>query len=320
MQSATPRTQRPIPLLALVLLTLLGACGSTGAEQPTPPAGALVAVNGTHLFVHHEGSGDPLVVVHGGPLLDHGYILPPLRPLAADFELVLYDQRLSGRSDGAVDSASVNLDTFVADIDGVRRALGLDRVHLLGHSWGGLLAMKYALDYPDRVRSLVLVSPMAPSAALWQEEEAALGAALEPADTAGMGELRASAALAAYEPAAIERLLQLSFRAQLHDPARADQLRFHIPDDYGERGRQFAYLAPDLSSYDLTGALEGLQVPTLLVYGASEAGAHIGAGALAASVPDITIEVIEGAGHFAFFERPERFRRAVREFLGVRAR
>ncbi len=317
-----PRTPLRTPVrIALPTIAALGlvlglgaACATTPEAQPAP-RDALLAVNGTQLYTLIEGSGPPVLFVHGGPLLDHGYLAAALRPLATGHQLVYYDQRLSGRSEGEVDSASVTLAAFVADMEGIREALGLERMHVVGHSWGGLLAMKYALAHPERLRSLVLVSPMAPSAELWQAEQAALGSALEPADTVGLGDLRASPAVAAREPAAIERLLQLSFRSQLHDPALAERLRFQIPDDYGARSRQFGRLMPELSSYDLTEELASLRVPTLLVYGASEAGAHIGAEALRAAIPDLRVEVIEQAGHFAFLEQPERFRRVLEGFL-----
>lgn len=280
----------------------------------------LLAVNGTRLFVHREGRGEPLLVVHGGPLLDHGYLVEPLRPLGADYELIFYDQRLSGRSSGIVDSASVSLDNFVADIEGLRRKLGLDRLHLMGHSWGGLLAVKYALDHPSRLRSLVLVSPMAPSAELWQQEETTNRAEIAPEDTAGMGRLRASEAFERREPAAVERMLRLSFRSQFADPSKASSLRFHIEEDYRERSRQFGFLTDDLSRYDLTDALPGMRVPALVVYGASEVGAKLGGDTLRALLPDVTVEVMSEAGHFAFRERPEEFRRVIRSFLNERRR
>lgn len=309
--------------ILVVALVAAHACGGGDAEiasatddrPPDGPLDTLLAVGGTELFVHAEGDGPPVLVVHGGPVLDHGYMVAPLRPLAAGHRLVYFDQRLSGRSAGVVDSASVRLDTMVADMEGIRRALGLERVHVVGHSWGGLLAMKYALAHPERTASLVLVSPMAPSAALWQEQEQILSSSLQPRDTAGMGALRASPAFAAGEPEAIERLLQLSFRAQLADPALADTLRFHIGRDYGERSRQFGFLVPDLIDYDFTGELPGLSVPTLIVYGADERGAAAGADSLRALIRGARSEAIPAAGHFAFVEQPSAFLELVSAFL-----
>lgn len=238
-------------------------------------------VNGTRLFVHTEGRGEALVVVHGGPVLDHGYLVEPLRPLADTYRLVFFDQRLSGRSAGRVDSASV----------------------------------RYATLHPSQLRSLVLVSPMAPTSELWQRQEEALRESMEPSDTTGMGAVRASDELARGDPAAIERLLQLSFRAQLHDPSLADSLRFHIPPDYGDRSRQFGLMLPDLMEYDFTGGLKALDVPTLVVYGEAEPGAAGGGDTLRALLRGGRVYLIPGAGHFSFFERPAEFLSVVRRFL-----
>lgn len=300
--------------LSLPVSVLVG-CDGGSSGPATAALDTLMPVNGTELYVHTEGAGDPMMIVHGGPILDHGYLTEPLRPLADDYRLVFYDQRLSGRSAGSVDTSTVGLAAFVADIEAIRQELGLERIHLLGHSWGGLVAMNYALTHPDRLRSLILVSPMAPSTRLWQSSEVALQATIEPADTAGLGELGASPELAAREPAAVERMLQLSFRSQLHDRRLAEQLRFHIADDYARRSEQFGHMIGELSSYDLVDELATLDVPTLLVYGGSEIGATIGGDVLARTIPDIRVESIPEAAHFAFLERPRAFHRVLQDFL-----
>ncbi len=308
----------------VVTLPLLAACS---AERPADSGSGLAStsdtllpIGGTRLFVHRAGHGEPAIVIHGGPVLDHGYLVPWLAPLEDRLELVYYDQRLSGRSEGRVDSASVRLATFVQDIEGLRAALGLERVHLIAHSWGGLLAMEYALAHPDRVRSMVLLDPLPPSSALWRREQAAEAAALTPEDTAGAGALRASPAFAAREPAAVEAVLRHSFRASLHDPALADRLHFRIEPDYAERSRQFGFMLPDLVAFDVVDSLRAVLIPTLVVYGGDEPGAGIGGRALAGALADGRVVVIPGAGHFPFMERPAAFRAAVMPFLDSVAR
>ena len=306
---------RTVLLMLAAALVLTGCGRDTSRRAAGLQSDTLLAVNGTRLFVHREGTGDPLMVVHGGPVLDHGYLVEPLRPLGRDFELIFFDQRLSGRSAATVDSASVTLRNFVADIEALRSELGLGRVHLLGHSWGGLLATLYALEHPDRLRSLVLVSPMAPSAELWGREETAARDRTAPEDTAGMGALRSSEAYRAGDPQAIERMLRMSFRSQFADRSDASALGFHIGEDYRDRSRQFGYLMSDLSSYDLVHRLPQIDSPTLLVYGNAEVGADLGADTLRSLLPRASLEVLSGAGHFSFLERPEAFRRIVRDFL-----
>ena len=278
-------------------------------------ADGLMSINGTRLFVQREGAGEPAIVIHGGPVLDHSYLRPYIAPLGDELELVFYDQRLSGRSDGVVDSASVRLDTFVDDIEALREALGFERVHLIAHSWGGLLAMKYAVAHGDRLHSLVLLNAMAPTSELWREEELLLRASLVPEDTAGAGAVQTSEAFAAGEPATLETVLKLSFRSLLYDRSMADELSFHVEADYLERGRQFGFMIGDLMSYDLMTDLRNMDVPTLVLYGEDEPGATLGGEAIAEAIPGAQRVTIPAAGHFPFMEQPEVFLEAVREFL-----
>ena len=293
----------------------LFACSSPAPSSTPDHEDGLISVNGTRLFVHREGAGEPAIVIHGGPLLDHTYLQPYLAPLGDELELIFYDQRLSGRSDGVVESTSVRLDTFVDDIEALREALGLERVHLIAHSWGALLAMKYAVSYPDRLRSLMLLDPMAPTAALWREEERALAASLAPQDTAGAGALRATEAFAAREPAAMKAVLRHSFRSQFRDRALSEELTFHIGDDYLERSRQFGFMIGDLSTFDLMEALRDVKVPTLVLYGEDEPGVSIGGDAIREAIPRAQHVTIPDTGHFPFVEQPEAFLHAVRGFL-----
>lgn len=298
--------------LAIVLAASI-AMPATGGETVTWEG--LVAVNGTELWVKRLGAGEPIVVVHGGPLLDHGYLLPHLEPLAADHELIFFDQRLSGRSAPSVEESSVRLTEFAEDIEALRIALGLERIHLMAHSWGGLIAMSYALRYEPNLRSLMLLDSMPASATLWRQEQAILAENIPEADRAERQAILATEAFAARRPEAIEKLLRLSFRPQFHDPAKLDQLDLYVPDDHPERSRQFAVLRSDLESFDLNSDLGGLTVPTLVLFGRAEPGATLGGPALHQALPVSELVIIEEAGHFPFIEQSEAFLSAVREFL-----
>jgi proline iminopeptidase len=275
----------------------------------------VLAVNGTGLFIKRMGGGEPVVVIHGGPVLEHSYLLPHLAPLAEWFELIFYDQRLSGRSAGQVDSASVSLSTFIDDIEAIRQALGLGAIHLMGHSWGGLLAMRYAIGYPERLRSLVLVSSMSASSELWQQEEARLFARRTVEDSIEFATIRASEEFASGDPDAIASILRVSFKVQFHDPSKIAGLELFVPEDYGERSRQFGYLIGDLTNFDFHEELQGVTVRTLLVYGAAEPSLELGGAALHEHLPNAELVTIQEAGHFPFIEQPTAFLETVRNFL-----
>jgi proline iminopeptidase len=274
-----------------------------------------VAVNGTELFVRRVGRGEPIVVVHGGPLLEHGYLAPHLEPLARTHELVFYDQRLSGRSAPRVDSGTVTLASFTDDLEQLRQTLRLGRIHLLGHSWGGLLAMRYALAHEASLRSLILLNSMSASSTLWQEEERRLAERLSAADSLDRVAVLGSDAFARQDPSAIEQLLRLGFRYQFYDPTRLADLQLYVPDDYMDRSRQFFALGPELENFDLHSDLGALSVPTLIMYGDDEPGAGLGGEALRAALRSAEFTVIENAGHFPFIEQPEAFLLAVNDFL-----
>jgi proline iminopeptidase len=307
-------------VLSCVLL-LAGCSAAPSSEPPVDPMTPEVTeeglreINGTELFVKRVGAGEPIVVVHGGPMLEHGYLLSSLEPLADDYELIFYDQRLSGRSAPEVDPASVTVAAFVEDIEGLRESLGLDSFHLMAHSWGGLLAQHYAIRHGDRLRSLILLDSMAPTAELWQREESVLAERVTDEARAEREEMMASEAFANREPEAIRDLLLLSFRTQFVDPTRVSELDLYVPEDYMARSQRFGALGPELESFDLREALASVTTPTLVLYGADEPAAGLGGVALEAALPDAELVTIGGAGHFPFIEQPEAFQEAVRRFL-----
>src|SRR5512136_3005904 len=114
-----------------------------------------VQIRDVSLFVKVMGQGYPLVLMHGGPGLDHTSLLS-LQPCADQFTLVFYDHRCNGRSAGA-EVSSMTFENLTADADALRQALGFDQWAVLGHSFGGMVALEYALRYPQSLSRLVLM-------------------------------------------------------------------------------------------------------------------------------------------------------------------
>jgi len=120
----------------------------------------MIDVNGVRLFTRRVGTGPLVIILHGGPGASHDYLLPQYDLLATRRELFYYDQRGGGRSPVPRETP-VGWREQVADLDALRSALGLERITLCGYSWGGLLALLYFAEHPDRVERLALVSPAA---------------------------------------------------------------------------------------------------------------------------------------------------------------
>lgn len=114
-----------------------------------------IKIRDVSLFVKVIGQGYPLLLMHGGPGLDYTTLLP-LQPLADQFTLIFYDHRCNGHSEGA-DVSSMTWENLTADADALRQTLGFDQWAVIGHSFGGNVALEYALRYPQSLSHLVLM-------------------------------------------------------------------------------------------------------------------------------------------------------------------
>lgn len=304
------RLRTDILSLMILIIPILMSCNKT--QPDTRERDGYASINGTEIYYKRIGYGEPIVIVHGGPGLDHGYLVPYFEPFTSKFEMIYFDQRLSGRSSADVDSSEVRLDKFVDDIEELRIALNLDKIHLVGHSWGGLLAMNYAIKYGSNLRSLILLNSVAASSKLKTEEEKI--AALKASKELGIQRqaILDSDLFETNKPQAIKKLLLLSFRNQFYEPSFADSLDFYVSDDYMARSRLLGNLMVDIANYDLHSKLASLNIPTLLMYGDIEPAATVSGPILHSTIKNSKHVVIENAGHFPFVEQPDKF---VREFL-----
>ena len=120
-----------------------------------------VDAQGEMIYYEIIGHGPPLMIVHGGPGASHDYFLPYLLPLARQNRLIFIDERGSGRSEKLDDPSGYTVENMVEDVEAVRQELGLGKVSLLGHSYGGVLAQAYALKYQQNLTHLILASTFA---------------------------------------------------------------------------------------------------------------------------------------------------------------
>ncbi len=266
-------------------------------------------VRGVTLFERRVGEGPPVIVLHGGPGADHGYLLPGFDTLALGRELVYYDQRGGGRSPVARD-VPVGWREHVADLEALRQLWALDRLVILGYSWGGLLAQLYATEHPDRVERLALVCP-APSwrAARDEFERRFAERSLAPELMAERRALRESG-LRERDPRAYERrLFELAVVPYFYDRAKARDLTpFRVV------GRTQQEVWRSLNDYDLRPALRRLRVPAFVLHGEYDP-IPIEASRETAALLGAEFHALDRCGHCPHVERLEDFRRLLDAFL-----
>ncbi len=158
-QASGMRTRATV--VVAMLLHVVAGCAPRAAPVRES---YLRSASGGRLFVRAIGNGpDTVVVLHGGPGFHSGYLVAPLRPLAAGRTLILFDQRGRGHSAPA-DTAKLTVQDDAADVEALRAELELSRFSIVAHHYGALVAVQYALAHPERVRRLVLIGPMVPRA------------------------------------------------------------------------------------------------------------------------------------------------------------
>ncbi|OLC07581.1 MAG: hypothetical protein AUH42_03320 [Gemmatimonadetes bacterium 13_1_40CM_70_11] len=171
---------------------------------------------GITLFTRRVGAGPLVVVLHGGPGAHHDYLLPQYDLLARGRELFYYDQRGGGRSPVPRETP-VGWRDHVADLDGIRADLGLEQLTVLAYSWGGLLAVLYLLEHPERVERLALVSPASITAAYRREFDRRFAERMNAPDIVRAREELRTSGLRERDPAAYRRrAFELSVAGYFH--------------------------------------------------------------------------------------------------------
>ena len=230
----------------------------SGLEERT----AERAVRGVILFERRIGAGPATVVLHGGPGAHHDYLLPGFDRLARGRTLIYYDQRGGGRSPVPRETR-VGWREQVADLEALRGLWGLDRLAIAGYSWGGLLALLYALEHPARVERLALVSPAPAWKAGRGEFERRLAERnAAPAVQAARREAQDGGLRERSPEAYRRRMFELSVAGYFHDWRRAHELTpFRIT------GRTQQEVWESLGEFDLRPRLAGLAVPAVILHG-----------------------------------------------------
>lgn len=275
-------------------------------------AGAADLIEGSRLYVRELGAGSPVVVLHGGPGAQHDYLVPAFGCLADEFHLYFYDQRGGGRS-RVRHPHGVGWRDHVADLEGLRRAWRIERLAMVGYSWGGLLALLYASEYPENVSALALVAP----AAGWGDYHRRFRAEFaRRSQTEAVRRMRAqleTSDLEQRDPSRYrQRLFELSVAVYFRDPRDADDA---APFVVQLQAQQATWASLKGHGPELRRRLQVLHVPTLVLHGRHDPIPLEWAEELAGVMPDARLVVLENSGHVPYVEEAERTFEEIRRFL-----
>jgi proline iminopeptidase len=288
----------------------------------TPREGFITAPDGVRLFYKMVGSGEEiLVAVHGGPGNSLNSILPDLEPLAKNRTVVYYDQRGGGRSELIKDGEKLSISKHIEDLETVRKFFKLDRMTLLGNSWGGLLIGFYAASHPDRVERMVLHAPASPTRDFMFEMKEEVERRYKDDQCKRYRTLfDPQPWLNARDPRAVCReFYQTLLAVYTFDAGSMKSFKGDVcfgPDE-AVRTQLIVndQILRSLGNWNLLPSLSAVKAPVLVVHGAADVIPVKSSEAWAGAMPNARLLVIEKSGHMPQFEQPGIFFKAVETFL-----
>jgi proline iminopeptidase len=278
-------------------------------QRGLSPGEGYVQVPGGRVWYRIVGSGTrtPILVLHGGGV--PSTYLKPLAALADERPVVFYEQLGAGRSDHPTDTTLWHMERFLEELDRVRQALGLEEVHLYGHSWGTILAVEYMLTRPAGVRSLILAGPVLNTARFRHDNDSlvsllpdSIASAIRRHENAGTTDSPE------YQAARLEYLKRFYARRQ---PWSAD-----LDSAVGHQDRSASRAMRDyLRAYDRTDRLTEITTPTLFVVGRYDNATPATARFYQSRLPGSELEIFDDSGHLPMQDEPDRYVQVIREFL-----
>jgi proline-specific peptidase len=307
-------------LISIIAMTaFLSASCSRRAEGPKPlqVGDGRLAVHGGSIWykVTGTGKGTPLVLLHGGPGYS-SYYLKPFEDLASDRQVVRYDQLGGGKSDKITDTAMFTIDHFVRELDSLRAHLGVEKWHVLGHSWGTILGVEYYRAHPERVASLTLGSAALDIPA-WEKNAKQLVTTLSDSSQRA---IRLAEAKKKYDDPPYQNALgEFYGRYVWLHPVQAD-LESTMAT-YNEaiytymQGPSEFTITGTLKNYDVSPFLKQIAVPLLYTVGEFDEANPVIIRRFASLTPGAQVVILKGAAHLTPWDARDENVKVVREFL-----
>lgn len=300
------------PLLLVLLLAAL---------TPALSAKTFDAGDGVRLWYSEQGKGSPVIVIHGGPGMDHTTLEADLIPLTRHHRVIYYDQRGGGRSTLPADAALLTIDHHVRDLEALRRHLRLEKVTLLAHSFGPAIAAQYAIHHPERVERMIFLGPIPPRKGQFFEDfGSALGERLTPEQRRRAEELQKQLATSADVSAVCRQYWAIMTPPRLAKSMPASVVKADLcagPAEairYGLTKTNPATFG-SLGDWNWTADLARVTAPTLIIHGEEDAIPMAMVSEWVTALPDARIIRLANAAHFPHAEQPAVVFPAIETFL-----
>jgi proline iminopeptidase len=316
--------------LLIVVSSTFCLAQSSAPANLYPMQEGFVDSHGALIYYKAVGQGAPLMIVHGGPGASHDYFLPHLLPLMRTNRLIFIDERGSGRSSKLEDAKQYTVANMVEDIETVRQALGLGKISLLGHSFGGVLVQAYALKYQKNLSHLILGSTFASTKEL-NEALAKMKAEMDPKDRERVNVLEAAGLFGKGElwehgryPEEYAKLAwgkgYFPFIYQARPDPNDDPLASNTGtawDLYREMWGSHGEFVVDgnLVEVEYVDKLSQIKVPTLIIVGDHDESDPKMSREMHDKIAGSQLVILPSSGHMTFVDQPEMFLKAVRDFV-----
>jgi len=275
--------------------------------QSTKPFSGHLPINGTNLYTEIKGRGETVIVLHGGPGLNQSYLHPHFNELSKRFRLVFIDMRGHGKSD-LPSSDSLRLQFFADDLEALRIHFKQEKLNIIAHSWGAVIAIKYATLYPDNVKKLLLLHPAALSSEYQALSSIKQRERFTQQDSTERANILSSAEFKSNNYKAFHDLYMLSFRHAFYSPEKNLKLNLELQENHAIAGRALGTaLSKDLADYNFYPALDRLKFPVLIIHGLLDALPLQAVEEIELSLPNAELRIFKYCGHFLFIEQPRTF-------------
>ena len=278
-----------------------------------------VEANGVKHYYRTVGQGEPFILLHGGPGMYHDELYPFFLDFAKNHKVIFYDQRGNGKSRlEVVDSSTFNVELMVEDLEAIRKSFGIEKLNIIGHSWGGLLAMYYAAAYPDHVERLILVDAAPVNTELLIKCYQNLVSMYTPEEWDYVQKLWSSDEFLAGDPKTHNEALYISEGAVFSNKAMIDEYMKAavFTQETAKNSVALNELATKMKlTIHVQDRLSNITCPTLIINGKDDFIIEEAVQMTHKLIANSEVTYVDHAGHYPFVENKTEFFKMLNDFI-----